>query len=74
MADLRTQLALVLGVGLGLVLIAHPSLVVRVHTVGRLPQDRGGQYGEDDSLSPAWRHVVRAGGVALIAVALWLWL
>ncbi len=73
MADLRTTLALVLGVGLGLVLIAYPDAVVRVHTAGRVPHDRGGEYGEDSNLSDWWRRGVQAlGGVMVVgAVVLW---
>ena len=74
MADLRTQLALVLGIGLGLVLIVYPDLLLRVHTVGRLPQDRGSQYGEDATLSGPWRTLVQLGGVGLVLVAVAPWL
>ncbi|MFB6173863.1 MAG: hypothetical protein ABEI39_04395 [Halobacteriales archaeon] len=65
MADLRTLLAAVLGVGLGAVLVAYPDVVIRAQTAGRLPHDRGGEYG--DSAAPGrWRLVVRALGVAAI--------
>jgi hypothetical protein len=74
MADLRTQLALVLGVGLGLVLIAFPDLVIRAHTVGRVPHDRTGQYGEDSDRSDWVRHAVRAVGAGLVVAAVVIWL
>ena len=45
--DLRTVAAVVLGTGLGLLLLARPGFVIRVQTAGRLPRDRGGQYGAD---------------------------
>jgi hypothetical protein len=66
MADLRTVLAAVLGVGLGLVLLAFPSAVIRVQTVGRLPDDRGGPYGEPADAPASWRWVVRGVGMAFL--------
>jgi hypothetical protein len=73
MADLRTLLALVLGVGLGLVLIAAPEAILRVHTVGRLPRDRTGGYGEEVDVGPRWRRGIQVLGVVLVAVAITLW-
>ena len=66
MADLRTILAAVLGVGLGLVLLAFPAAVVRVQTVGRLPHDRGGGYGQAAEPPRSWILVVRGIGIALV--------
>ena len=73
MPDLRTTLALVLGVGLGLVLLAFPEVVVRAHTVGRVPHDRSGEYGEDSSLPSLWRRAVQGIGIVLVLVAIYIW-
>jgi hypothetical protein len=66
MVDVRTLLAAVLGVGLGLVLIAAPEFVVQVHAVGRRPHGGRGEYGADRTVSERWHHVVRLVGVALV--------
>ncbi|WP_135362655.1 hypothetical protein [Halosimplex halophilum] len=69
--DYRTLLAAVLGAGLGAVLIAVPEAVVRAHTVGRVPGDRGGEYGSDDELDGRIRRLVQAVGAALILAGLY---
>jgi len=75
MADLRTLLSAVLGVGLGLLLIVAPEAVIRVQTAGRLPADRSGEYGSDSTVPTRWRRVTRAIGVALFAAGLYFgWL
>lgn len=73
MVDGRTLAAAVLGVALGVLFVAAPEAIVRVHAAGRLPRDRRGRYGEDgaggsgDRGVPArWRRLVRLAGVALI--------
>jgi hypothetical protein len=68
--DLRTLLAAVLGVGLGVFFVAYPEVVVRVHTAGRRPTGRSGEYGEG-SVSERWRRVVQVVGVAVIALGLY---
>ncbi|MFB6112630.1 MAG: hypothetical protein ABEJ58_00850 [Halodesulfurarchaeum sp.] len=73
MADFRTQAALVLGVGLGLVLIAFPEAVLRVHMVGRFPHDRGGEYGRDATPSGLITWGIRAIGGVLVIVAIAIW-
>ncbi|MFB6353108.1 MAG: hypothetical protein ABEJ92_03390 [Halobacteriales archaeon] len=70
MADPRTVLAAALGVGLGLVLLAFPAAVVRVQTVGRLPHDRGGEYGRSGEPPRRWLLVVRGLGAVLVLVGL----
>lgn len=70
MADLRTALAAVLGVALGLVLLAYPSAVIRVQTVGRLPHDRGGEYGQHMEAPERWLWVVRGIGALLVLAGL----
>lgn len=69
--DPRTLLAGVLGVGLGLVLLAAPEAVVRVQTVGRVPGPRGGEYGEDGDSNRGIRLLVRAVGALLVAAGLY---
>ena len=66
MADYRTALAAVLGVGLGVVLLAYPSAVVRAHRVGRVPHDRGSPYGGAGEVPVRWRLVVRVAGAGLV--------
>jgi hypothetical protein len=68
--DLRTLLAAVLGVGLGLFFLASPEAVVRIHTAGRRPPGRGGEYGED-AVAGRWRRLVQAVGVALVGAGLY---
>jgi hypothetical protein len=69
--DLRTLLAAVLGVGLGLLLVAAPASVIRVQTAGRLPSDRGGEYGDDTGVPERTRRFVRAVGVVLVGAGLY---
>ncbi|AUV83482.1 hypothetical protein C2R22_19055 [Salinigranum rubrum] len=69
--DLRTLLAAVLGVGLGLVLVAAPESVIRVHTAGRLPSDRGGEYGDDAGVSLPTRRLVQALGGTMLGFGLY---
>lgn len=66
----RQVLAAVVAVVLGALLIAYPAALVRVHTVGRVPHDRGGKYGEDAPLSARWRWGIRALGVVCVALGL----
>jgi hypothetical protein len=67
MADLRTLLAAVLGVLIGVVCLLAPDAVVRVHTAGRRPHDRSGEYGTDATTPVRWRRVVQAVGVGCVA-------
>ncbi|PSP54668.1 hypothetical protein BRC82_09010 [Halobacteriales archaeon QS_1_67_19] len=70
MADLRTLLAAVLGVSLGLFCLAYPEVVVQAHTAGRRPRDRGGEYGES-AAADRWRRLVRLAGLAVAATGLY---
>jgi hypothetical protein len=70
--DVRTLLASALGVGLGLLLVAAPGVVLRAHTVGRAPHDRGGDYGEDGAPPARLRRLVQAVGVAVALFGLYL--
>jgi hypothetical protein len=69
--DVRTVLAAVLGVGLGVVLVVWPEGVVRAQTTGRLPQDRGGEYGSDSSVSDRWLRLVRLLGLVSVGFGLY---
>lgn len=71
MADLRTLIAAVLGVGLGALVIAYPEVVIRAQTTGRVPHDRGGEYGSASSVPDRWRLLVRALGVVVLLVGLY---
>ena len=71
MPDLRTLLAAALGIGLGLLLLARPEAVIRAHTAGRLPQDRGGEYGTDAQASGRTRQLVQLLGAASLLVGLY---
>ena len=66
--ELRTALAALLGVGLGLLFLAYPEFVVRAQTAGRLPHDRGGGYGEEAEPSARWRRLVQVLGLASVAL------
>ena len=66
--ELRTALAALLGVGLGLLFLAYPEFVVRVQTAGRLPHDRGGDYGEGAEIPARWRRLVQLLGLVGIAL------
>jgi hypothetical protein len=69
--DLRTLLAAVLGVGLGLFFVAYPQAVVRMHTAGRRPTGRSGEYGEDSAPEDRWRRLVQVVGVGAIVAGLY---
>ena len=69
--DLRTALAVVLGVGLGLALIARPGVFARTHTVGRLPHDRGGGYGAEARPAERSRRFVQAAGAVTVLLGLY---
>ena len=71
MLDGRTLLAAVLGVGLGLVLVVSPETVIRAQTAGRLPSDRGGEYGTAAEVSTRTRRLVRLVGVAVVGAGLY---
>lgn len=71
MADTRTLLAAVLGVGLGAVLLAYPEAVVRSQTAGRVPDDRGGEYGQGSEVPERWTRLVRVLGVLVAAGGLY---
>ncbi|WP_338741373.1 hypothetical protein [Haloplanus salilacus] len=67
MVDVRTLLAAVLGVLVGVVCLVAPDAVVRVHTAGRRPHDGRGEYGANGAAPTRWRRVVQALGVGCLA-------
>ena len=71
MADLRTILAAVLGIGLGALFLAYPEAVIRVQTAGRVPHDRGGEYGSASSIPDRWRRLVQLLGVAVLVAGVY---
>lgn len=69
--DLRTLIAGVLGVGLGLLFVAYPEVVVRAHAAGRRPTGRGGEYGDESPAPDRWRRLVQVVGVAAIGLGVY---
>lgn len=67
----RMLLAGVLGIGLGLVFVAFPALIIRVHTAGRVPTDKGSDYGEGYQPPGSWLWVVRAVGLVMVVIGLY---
>lgn len=65
MVAVRTLLAALLGVLIGVVCLVAPDAVVRVHTAGRRPNGRG-EYGTDGTIPTRWRRVVQALGVGCL--------
>jgi hypothetical protein len=63
----RDLLAAVLGVLLGLLMIAYPQVIVQVHTVGRRPRTPG-PAGPDGDTDAKWLWLVRVLGVACLGV------
>ncbi|WP_247009403.1 hypothetical protein [Halorientalis litorea] len=72
MVGTRELLAVVLGVGVGLFFVAFPDAVVRIQTAGRVPSDRGGEYGEDGDTPQTYRVLVRGVGALTILVGLYI--
>ena len=71
MAGTRELLAAVLGVGLGIVFVAAPQFIVKIHTLGRGPQDRHGEFGSHE-VDAKWLWVVRAVGALFILVGAYI--
>jgi hypothetical protein len=71
MAALRTLLAAVLGIGIGILLLAYPETVIHIQTAGRIPSDRSGEYGTDAPVSDRWRRVAQLVGGASLGLGLY---
>lgn len=69
MAGLREILAVVLGVVLGALLLAYPRVFIRIQTLGRLPHDHRGRYGESDERTTWVRLVQALGALCLLGAA-----
>ncbi|MFB6299091.1 MAG: hypothetical protein ABEH65_02400 [Halobacteriales archaeon] len=68
MADLRTLLAAVLGIVIGVLCLVYPGAIIRIQTVGRLPHDRSGEYGAGATTPERWRRIVQAVGLGVLVV------
>jgi hypothetical protein len=68
MADGRDLLAVGLGALLGLVLLAAPRTAFRLSVAGG-PQNRRGEYGADGEVPARYLWLIRALGLACLAVA-----
>jgi len=71
MTEVRTLLAAVLGVFLGVLCLLAPGAVVRAQTVGRRPDGRGGEYGSD-AVPTRWRRLVQALGGGCLLLGLYV--
>ena len=69
MAGIRELLAVVLGVALGLAMILAPRSALRLSVFVGPTRRRRGDYGTDESIPDWWAWLVRALGVACLAVA-----
>ena len=69
MPGIRELLAVVLGILLGVVLIAAPRTALRLSVFLGPQRRRRGDYGTDNDIPDMWTWIIRALGVACIAVA-----
>lgn len=69
MPGIRELLAVVLGVLFGITLIAAPRMALRLSVFVGPNRRRRGDYGTDETISNKWTWVVRALGVACLAIA-----
>jgi hypothetical protein len=69
MPGLRELLAVVLGVLLGIGLLAAPRTALRLSVFVGPTRRRRGDYGTDDAIPDQWTWIVRGLGVASLAVA-----
>ncbi len=69
MPGIRELLAVVLGILLGVVLVAAPRTALRLSVFLGPQRRRRGDYGIDNDIHDMWAWIVRALGVACIAVA-----
>ena len=69
MPGVRELLAVILGVLLGIVLVAAPQTALRLSVFVGPNRRRRGDYGTDETISNKWTWVVRALGVVCLAIA-----
>jgi hypothetical protein len=69
MVDVRALLAVALGALLGVALVAAPRTALRLSVFVGPTRRRRGEYGTDDAADGRWAWVVRALGVACLAVS-----
>jgi hypothetical protein len=69
MAGIRELLAVVLGALFGVALIVAPRTVLRLSVFGGSNRRHRGDYGTDGPVSSTWTWIVRAAGVACLAIA-----
>ncbi|MGB9964020.1 hypothetical protein [Halobacterium sp. CBA1126] len=69
MAGIRELLAVVLGAALGLAMILAPRAALQLSIFVGPNRRRRGEYGTDDTIPDTWAWLVRALGVACLAVA-----
>ena len=74
MSGVRELLAVVLGILLGVVLIAAPQTALRLSVFVGPTRRRRNDYGTDkhDSLSDQWTWFIRGLGVVCLAIALFI--
>ncbi|MFB6196106.1 MAG: hypothetical protein ABEI80_08030 [Haloplanus sp.] len=70
MADLRTLLAAVLGLLIGVVCLLAPGAVARTQALGRTPGQRG-EYGTDATRSRRVRRLIRVLGAGCVLAGLY---
>lgn len=69
MSGIRDLLAVVLGVLLGIALIAAPRTALRLSVFVGPNRRRRGNYGTDETIADRWMWIVRTLGVACLAIA-----
>jgi hypothetical protein len=65
MNHLRPLITGVLGIGLGMICLLSPETIYRIHTAGRLPHDRHGDYGSGGASNTNWLWVIRGFGIVI---------
>ncbi|GAB7011100.1 hypothetical protein [Halorubrum trueperi] len=72
MPGIRELLAVVLGALLGIALITAPRTALRLSVFVGPNRRRRGEYGMEETVSNKWTWVVRALGVACLAIAVFI--
>ena len=69
MPGIRELFAVVLGIALGVAMIAAPRMALRLSVFVSPNRRRRGEYGDDTSISDLWAWIIRVLGVVCLAVA-----